>query len=360
VGARLLDDAIWTSDKLKKVPSHFRAEYANLLPLAEANGSFECEAELIWSKVYSFNRTEITPVIVEEILTEFEKADMLKRYVVSDKTYGYWIGIEKPGRLPAPSTRDKYINLPPDVPDLRKIGGIVTTKYITMEEANEIKSRFVPLPTENVPSEGTKRERSTGNLSIDAELVNRCSLRIGQPEDKKTFAKELKAAVKQYGHDEVLDAFDLWAETNTSFTGRKPISTFLRSLGGIISATPAVKVSGPALNSLETEIAYYTDNLVFFGTHQKPILAVLIKEYGAGEVFEAFRDFWTARSEDEDVKWASKNFLEQAALRIQTQRAKQKQREEKEATLAASLVNARNQAQKELQGMDDEPDDELE
>lgn len=358
MGARLIDDAIYTSNKLKRVPSHFRAEYANLIPLAEANGSFECEAELIWSKVYSFNRTEVTPDIVEEILTEFEKADMLKRYAVGGKIYGYWIGIEKPGRLPAPSVRDKYVNLPPEQPFAPK----PPSSEGFDEGYGSVAATPVTSYSQNVPSEGTKRERNTGNLAIEHELENRCRSVSVLPEERKTFAKELKAAVKQYGHDEVLDAFDLWLEANSNFVGRKPISTFLRGLSGIISATPAVKVSSPALSKVESSIALLTDNLVFFGTHQKPVLAALIKEYGEEEVLDAFSDFWNNFNSlsEGDIRWAAKNFLEQAALRIQTQRAKQKQREEKEATLAASLENARHQAEKELQGIDDEPDDNLE
>src|SRR5277367_1989216 len=103
---------LYKSDKLKLVPVNFRAEYANLIPLAEANGAFECNPELIWSTVYSYNRTDVTPPIVAQILDEFEKAEMLTRYQVGKKTYGYWIGIEKPGRLPPPYERAKYRNLP--------------------------------------------------------------------------------------------------------------------------------------------------------------------------------------------------------------------------------------------------------
>ena len=70
---RVLDgEGIWRSDKLFRVePAWMRAEYANLIPLALANGVFEANPRRIWSQVYSYNRTDITTQDVEKILEEF-------------------------------------------------------------------------------------------------------------------------------------------------------------------------------------------------------------------------------------------------------------------------------------------------
>jgi hypothetical protein len=104
---RVIDgEGLWRSDKLTRVqPQSFRSEYANLLPLALANGVFEANARRIWSTVYSYNRPEITLEHVEQILAEFERAKLLFRWTDprSVKDWGYWIGIDEPGRLPAPS-----------------------------------------------------------------------------------------------------------------------------------------------------------------------------------------------------------------------------------------------------------------
>jgi hypothetical protein len=104
---RVIDgEGLWRSDKLTQVqPPSFRPEYANLLPLALANGVFEANARRIWSTVYSYNRPEITLEHVEQILAEFERVKLLFRWTDprSVKDWGYWIGIDKPGRLPAPS-----------------------------------------------------------------------------------------------------------------------------------------------------------------------------------------------------------------------------------------------------------------
>ena len=100
---RIVDgEGIWKSDKIAQVePPRYRAEYANLLPLALANGSFECNARAIWATSYSYNRPDITPEDVAAILEEFERAKLLFRWTVSGKTWGFWVGIDKPGRLPS-------------------------------------------------------------------------------------------------------------------------------------------------------------------------------------------------------------------------------------------------------------------
>lgn len=48
---RIVDgEGLWRSDKLAEVtPAWIKAEYANLVPLALANGSFEANPRRIWS-----------------------------------------------------------------------------------------------------------------------------------------------------------------------------------------------------------------------------------------------------------------------------------------------------------------------
>jgi hypothetical protein len=55
---RVVDgEAVWRSDKIASLSeSWMRPEFANLIPLALANGSFECSPRLIWSQVYAYNR----------------------------------------------------------------------------------------------------------------------------------------------------------------------------------------------------------------------------------------------------------------------------------------------------------------
>lgn len=108
---RILDgEALWRSDKLNKVePLEFRAEYANLLPLALADGSFESNPKRVWSDVYSYNRPDVTVDLVEDILKEFERVGLLvQKTDETGKLWGKWVGIES--RLPSDSTKDRYKN----------------------------------------------------------------------------------------------------------------------------------------------------------------------------------------------------------------------------------------------------------
>lgn len=111
---RVVDgEGVWRSKKIKMMKIEYRAEYANLIPLAEANGVFEADTEAIWADVYAFNRPDISVDAVGDILDELERVGLLRRWQENGKTWGYWEGIEKSGRLPKPSEVVKYKNLPP-------------------------------------------------------------------------------------------------------------------------------------------------------------------------------------------------------------------------------------------------------
>ena len=116
---RILDgEGLWRSEKLGRVePPSLRAEYANLLPLALSNGVFEANARRIWAGVYSYNRPDVTLEDVDQILSEFERVKLLFRWTEGDgKVWGYWVGIEKPGRLPGISRRGKNETAGPNPP----------------------------------------------------------------------------------------------------------------------------------------------------------------------------------------------------------------------------------------------------
>jgi hypothetical protein len=106
---RIIDgEALWTSDKLLGVPTKYRSEYANLIPLALANGVFECDPDKVWSRVYAYNRPDIVPSHVVTMLDSYESAKMLFRWQEPDgKLWGYWIGIDKIGRLPTAARLNK-------------------------------------------------------------------------------------------------------------------------------------------------------------------------------------------------------------------------------------------------------------
>ena len=105
---RVIDgDALWVSEKLLSVPEEFRVEYAWLLPLAQANGCFECSSMLVWRTCYSALRPEWKIEDVAAMLDAFEAAKMLFRFQRNGKTYGFFVGAEKEGRLQKPSDRTR-------------------------------------------------------------------------------------------------------------------------------------------------------------------------------------------------------------------------------------------------------------
>ena len=118
---RVVDgDGLWRSDKLSLVePPSRRAELANLVPLALANGVFEANPRRVWSSVYSYNRPDVSADDVGQILAEFERAKLLFRWTepATGKVWGYWIGIDKPGRLPGKSRRGRNETVGPEPPE---------------------------------------------------------------------------------------------------------------------------------------------------------------------------------------------------------------------------------------------------
>jgi hypothetical protein len=136
---RVLDgEALWRSKKLRQVqPVKFRAEFANLLPLALSTGSFECDADTIWTDVYAFNRPDVTPEDVAAILDAFEQAKLLFRWTAKQdgKVWGYWVGIDKEGRLPTGGVyaHAKKGLLPPPVEYMEFAGVTVVERSVNVQ-----------------------------------------------------------------------------------------------------------------------------------------------------------------------------------------------------------------------------------
>lgn len=107
---RLIDgDALWMSSKLENVPAKYRAEYAWILPLAEANGCCEYNPTIIWGRCYA-QRPGWNAKKVAEMFDAFVAAKMIFRFKneAERKTYCFFIGMES--RLPSVSERNRYKN----------------------------------------------------------------------------------------------------------------------------------------------------------------------------------------------------------------------------------------------------------
>ena len=118
---RLIDgERLWTSEKLHTVePEIYRWDYANLIPLALANGSFECDPLRVMREVYFYLRPSVTLEGVQAVLLEFERVRLLFRWKDdTGKVWGYWVGIEKEGLLPSESKLKNYKKGPAPPADL--------------------------------------------------------------------------------------------------------------------------------------------------------------------------------------------------------------------------------------------------
>lgn len=113
--SRMIDfDALWTSDKLASCKEAFRVEYVWLYGLADANGCFEINVRSIHSRVSSI-RPKLSMNRITAILEEFHQKGLLFIWN-ADKTYGYWTGSNKKGRLPKESERHRFKRLTQPVP----------------------------------------------------------------------------------------------------------------------------------------------------------------------------------------------------------------------------------------------------
>jgi hypothetical protein len=103
---RIFDgEAAPNSDKLAQCSRLAHAEYPWLLTEADCNGVFEFKLQQIWRDVYGTYRSYITVEDVEAIFEEYRKHGLVYIWTENGKQYAYWVGIEKPGRLPALSNR---------------------------------------------------------------------------------------------------------------------------------------------------------------------------------------------------------------------------------------------------------------
>ena len=154
--------------------------------------------------------------------------------------------------------------------------------------------------------------------AIEANLEIIAKENIGVCEERKEWLKPMKAAVKEYGHDAVLESFYEWslAQGNT-ISSRKPVSLFFRNISNNISITGRRKpsVTNPSLTKVEERIAYITENRVFFTGDYRVKLASLLKDYGPELVLKAFEDFFQD-VEDKSVNWAARDFLQRAEVMI--------------------------------------------
>jgi len=115
---RIIDgEALWGSDRIASVePEWVRPEYANLIPLALSNGVFEFSVRRVWKDVYAYNRPSMTEKKVAIVLEALRAAKLLFVFQAEGKSWGFWTGIDRPGRLPSRERRGTHEKTGPEPP----------------------------------------------------------------------------------------------------------------------------------------------------------------------------------------------------------------------------------------------------
>lgn len=231
--ARIVDgDALWRSDKLALVkPPSYRAEYANMIPLALADGTFECNPRRVWADVYSYNRPDITVEMVEDMLNEFEKVGLLSRKGdEKGKVWGFWVGIEK--RLPSESTRDRYRKGNPDAFSNLPVAVIASRPY-----HDDI------VPRLDLDRNKIREDKRVATIATDAtELYGQCKRVYRQYVGKAlggigTRGSQWQELVNQHG-ELILSAVEIWAREGGKGLRNVnwPIAVFLKNAEEFIDA----------------------------------------------------------------------------------------------------------------------------
>lgn len=367
---RLIDgDKLWTSEKLKRVaPEAFRAEYANLIPLALANGVFECTAHRVWRDVYSFNRPSFKPFKVDRILFEFERVRLLFRWQEADeKTWGFWVGIDKEGLLPAKSQMERkdYKKGPIPPQDLLSAflcyqidSGIYPKGKICDHKAGLL----LPLVCSSTRTPEDKI------VSLKTNIADKCLEILGVSLSGKDFQgdawQRINSFVRVKGADAVEDAFTEWAESSVGDRVNYPLSVFASRLEGMLKNTGSPK-SGEEGKQL-------IDRLVDVGRGKSPFerkyetaIIRLLSEYEADEIVAAYREFYEPIGEDGyQIKHAARIFSETAGqlLRFRIRRKAEvlsrqamieRVSQEGEARAAQELSEARKRADAEAEEVPD-------
>jgi hypothetical protein len=95
--ARVVSEKLWTSEKVRNIkPEEWQPEYSWLLPIATADGTFECAPRLVWAQAYSCNRAKWNVDDVGLLLDELVRVGLLQRATdETGKVWGRWVGSEK-------------------------------------------------------------------------------------------------------------------------------------------------------------------------------------------------------------------------------------------------------------------------
>lgn len=298
---RLIDgEAIWASQKLKKVSVKYRGHFQAILPLAEANGVFEADPELVWSRVFSFNRPDVVVEDVIQFMDEFENAGMIFRWQQDDKTYAIFNGINKTGRLPVESHLKRYKNLPPNPP--QNLSRIVPDSPGTCPEGLVWFGKDMVRYGFDEPKEE--------NMAIKARIKKLASTKLGWLGKINDWeAAELNQLALAYrGEQELVLKFYDWVEEENPVASENTIREFIKYAKDNIDNYRETKdLVDERLNPLLAKIVTISDQSP--AGRSKIAARNLLKIYSPEEIISAFLEDYANRDEFRS-KFAVREFFE--------------------------------------------------
>ena len=347
---RLIDgERLWRSDKLNQVqPEQFRAEYANLLPLALADGTFECDPHRVWAQVYAYNRPSISARNVEEILNEFERVKLLFRWQETDKKWwGFWTGIKRDGLLPPASQSQKY-----------KKGKIPPEEQLNSFLSSEIEDNLDSIQTSGglgkagfgfgLDREGLGLEEQMSAFKDKIGQLAWEHLRVMVQPSDKSYPELLARARIIGGQDKLIDAFETFCQDHAGESIAYPLGMFLKVLDGyVLSASVQTPDKGEAKN-LVNELAYIAEGSgIAFDKKQQIALGRLLETYRPEEIRGAFQEFYQSVNDDFDKKHAARKFVETVEQILYTQRKRKEQARKTEETIRQATIQEQQKAENE-------------
>jgi hypothetical protein len=268
---------------------------------------------------------------ISEVLTRFEEAGLLQMWVQDGKTWAYFVGIEKSGRLPSGEHLKRYKNLPPGPPS----PGIVPDKTGNDPEGFGLVCIGLdrlgknPGKEADVLAESTIKERA--RIHFPNNPVDKLS-----SEQRKT----LRQLSDCFGIPGLAGRYDAWAPSQNGFCSR-PLAAFLgwkpskQDLADAEAKASIPKVSPAELKACVLAIAKASSGDVVLGPRHQTSVAEALAEFGHDTVLLAFKDFWAGFGGEK--KWAELDFSGKVGIYCELA----VERKRKEAELAAQLSAAR-------------------
>jgi len=375
VPKRVVDgEGIWGSDKILRLSTEFQPEYANLLPLAEANGVFEVNPHKVWSRVYAYNRRNVTVEWVQELLNELVEVGLLLIWEDNGKVWGFWDGNEKAGRLPKESEQKKYKNLPPNPPKnlsevsaetQRRLSGFSAELPLNLPPRfGMVSNVMVSIGTDPAglgsnfsnPENGQDCEEDVNLKRFKDEMAT-----IGVNHGFKVKAyddawAELKTLTTAHGSQAVLNDFDEFLSESEGEEFPKGVLQKYqyiaadRLLGNSPTSAKA-EIKSPAVTDLCRELTYMSDGVISFIDKQKIKLAELLKDWTVDEIKAVFREWLDAQdvNDAKNVQYLPGKFVQIADSKCYSLRRSRQEKAAEAEARAAKVKELQEAAERDLE-----------